>query len=269
MNNRKQLEILAKDSYNELLSLLKWFTHFGPIPTIIGGWAVYFYNSYFGSIDIDIVGPSHQGRFTDIIERYERTHGYEFIQKDPLGLEVTSRKPVIRNGKVIGYTEIDTSVFEDPKPSSFHEDPNKQLPYSLTAKKQYQRKVKLEKDAICYIPCKPLLLLYKIKAARDRAYDLKTRGPTMEPAKAERLRGKMTKDRADIIALIDPNPRKSIIKENFNTKILHNLIKEFKLEFTLTTLTELPRYRDSIKLYNPNLKEKQLQEWINKIERPA
>ena len=31
---------------------------FGPIPTIIGGWTVYFYNSYFGSIDIDIVGPA-------------------------------------------------------------------------------------------------------------------------------------------------------------------------------------------------------------------
>ena len=80
-NNRKQLEVLIEDSYNELVSLLKWFSLFGPIPTIIGGWAVYFYNSYFGSIDIDIVSPSHQGHFTDLIERYERTHGYEFMEK--------------------------------------------------------------------------------------------------------------------------------------------------------------------------------------------
>ncbi len=188
MNNRKQLEILIEDSYNELISLLKWFSLFGPIPTIIGGWAVYFYNSYFGSIDIDIVGPSHQGRFIDIIERYERTHEYEFIPKDPLGLEVTSRKPVTQNGKIIGYMEIDACTFEDPKPGSFHEDSNKQLPYSLTAEGQNQRKVTLEEDAISYIPPKPLLLLYKIKAARDRAYDLKTKGTTIEPTKAERLR---------------------------------------------------------------------------------
>ena len=84
--------------------------------------------------------------------------------------------------------EIDACTFEDPKPGSFHEDANKQLPYSLTAEKQYQREVTLEEDAICYIPSKPLLLLYKIKAARDRAYDLKTKGTTIEPTKAERLR---------------------------------------------------------------------------------
>ena len=265
MNNRKQLEILIEDSYDELISLLKWFSHFGPIPTIIGGWAVYFYNSYFGSIDIDIVGPSHQGRFIDIIERYERTHEYEFIAKDPLGLEVTSKKPVIRNGKVIGYMEIDACTFEDPKPGSFHEDPNKQLPYSLTAKRQYQREVKLEEAAVCYIPTKSLLLLYKIKAARDRAYDLKTKGTIMDHAKAERLRGKITKDRADIIALLNPNPSKNIIKERFNTDAFYDSVKEFKLEFTLTTITQLPRYHESIQLYNPNLNVKQIQEWIKAI----
>jgi len=262
MNSRKQLEILIEDSYNELASLLKWFSLFGPIPTIIGGWAVYFYNSYFGSIDIDIVGPSHQGQFTDIIERYERTHEYEFIPKDPLGLEVTSRKPVTQNGKIIGYMEIDACTFEDPKPGSFHEDSNKQLPYSLTAESQNQRKVTLEEDAICYIPSKPLLLLYKIKAARDRAYDLKTKGTTIEPAKAEGLRGKITKDRADIIALLDPNPSKYVIKESLDIDTFYDLVKRFKLAFTLTTITELPKYRDSIQLYNPNLNAKQIQKWI-------
>lgn len=182
-----------------------------------------------------------------------------------MGLEVTSRKPVIQNGKIIGYMEIDACTFEDPKPSSFHEDPNKQLLYSLTAKRQYQREVKLEEAAICYIPSKPLLLLYKIKAARDRAYDLKTRGTIMEPAKAERLRGKVTKDRADILALLDPNPSKYVIKESFNTDTFYGLVKRFKLEFTLTTITQLPTYRDSIQLYSPNLNVKQIQEWIKTI----
>ncbi|MHA1363067.1 MAG: hypothetical protein ACTSP1_11160 [Candidatus Freyarchaeota archaeon] len=173
MSVRRQLEVLIEESYSELVSLLKWFSHFGPIPTIIGGWAVYFYNSYFGSIDIDMVGFSHQGRLMELIERYERTHGYEFIARNQLGLEVTSRKPVVRSGRVIGYVEIDACTFGDPKPSSFHENPERQLPYSLTAERRYRREVKLSQDAICYIPCKPLLLSYKIKALRDRAYDLK------------------------------------------------------------------------------------------------
>ena len=231
----------------------------------IGGWAVYFYNSYFGSIDIDIVGPSHRGRFIDLIERYERTHGYEFTAKDELGLEVTSKKPVYQNDSLIGFIEIDACSFEDPKPGSFHENPQKLLPYTLTAEKQYQKEIKLEEDAICYIPTKPLLALYKIKAARDRAYDLKTKGTIMETSKAERLRGKITKDRVDILALLDPQPKNYIIKEEFDIEVFHRLIEKLDLGFTLETLTELPKYNDSIQLYNPTINSKQIQKWIKKI----
>nr|MDO8079320.1 hypothetical protein [Candidatus Freyarchaeota archaeon] len=200
----------------------------------------------------------------DIMERYERTHGYEFTAKDPIGLEITSRKPVSKNGKIIGYTEIDSCTFEDPKPASFHEDPEKQLPYSLIAQKQYHREVKLEEDAVCYIPSKPLLLLYKIKAARDRTYDLKTRGTIIEPAKVEGLRGKVTEDRADILALIDPNPKESIIKKNFNIDTFQDLVKKYKLVH-INTIKELTNHRDSIQLYDPNLKIEQVQEWIKTI----
>jgi len=265
VSSKPQLKLLIADSHQELISLLQWFALFGPIPTIIGGWAVHFYNSYFGSIDIDIVGPSHQGRFIDLIERYERTHNYEFTPRDQLGLEVTTRKPVIKNGKVVGYMEIDACTFEDPKPGSFHEDPNKQLPYSITAEKRYRREVKLEEDAICYIPSKPLLLLYKIKAARDRTHDLKTKGTTMEPTQMERLRGKVTKDRADIIALLDPEPTKRFIKEDLDIDAFDDLVKRHDLEFTLTTITELPTYRDSTQLYDPTLNAIQIDEWIKTI----
>ncbi|MBE0513206.1 hypothetical protein IBX38_09165 [Candidatus Bathyarchaeota archaeon] len=87
----------------------------------------------------------------------------------------------------------------------------------------------------------------------------------MDPAKAEILRGKVTKDRADILAILDPNPSKNIIKERFEIDAFYSLVNRFKLEFTLTTITELPRYRDSIQLYNPNLNMKQIQEWIKTI----
>jgi len=58
----EQRRILADHSYRELLSLLDWFYLHGPIPIIIGGWAVFFYNSYLGSVDIDLVGPSMGGQ---------------------------------------------------------------------------------------------------------------------------------------------------------------------------------------------------------------
>ena len=51
-----EAEILAEESFEELKELLRWFSHSGPVPTLIGGWAVWLYNSYFGSVDIDIVG---------------------------------------------------------------------------------------------------------------------------------------------------------------------------------------------------------------------
>ncbi len=51
-------EVLAEESYKQLSSLLEWFSHFSLIPTLIGGWAVFVYDSYFGSVDIDLVGPS-------------------------------------------------------------------------------------------------------------------------------------------------------------------------------------------------------------------
>ncbi len=87
----------------------------------------------------------------------------------------------------------------------------------------------------------------------------------MEAAKAERLRGKLTKDRADIIALLDPQPKNYIIKEDFDIEVFHRLIEQFDLGFTLETLTELPKYNDSIQLYNSTINSKQIQKWIKKI----
>ena len=265
MGSVRPTGILVEESYKELVRFLKWFSSFGPIPTIIGGWAVYFYNSYFGSMDIDIVGPSHQGMFVDVIERYERAHGYEFASRDRLGLEVVPRKPVVRDGEVVGYVEIDACTFEDPTPAGFHEDPSKKLPYSLVVDEEFRREVRLEEDAVCHIPSKPLLLLFKIKAARDRAYDLRKRGTVMDTARMEWLRGKLAKDRADVIALLDPNPRSSIVEERFNADAFRGLTRRLELEFVLATLRGLPKDVDSMRLYDPTLREEQMRKWTRML----
>jgi len=63
--------VTVRESYNELVSFLRYFRHHGTL-VVIGGWAVYFYNPYYGSVDIDVVGPSMNGSFDEIIEAYER-----------------------------------------------------------------------------------------------------------------------------------------------------------------------------------------------------
>lgn len=98
--------IRVKASYEELISFLRHFRHFGA-PVIVGGWAVYFYNPYYGSVDIDVVGPSLRGSFDEIIEGYERSHGYEILPLDTLGTEITACKPIYSKGrKKVGEMEI-------------------------------------------------------------------------------------------------------------------------------------------------------------------
>jgi len=66
---------MVRASYKELVSFVRYFRHFGT-PVIIGGWAVFFYNPYYGSVDIDVVGPSVNGTFDETIESYERSNDY-------------------------------------------------------------------------------------------------------------------------------------------------------------------------------------------------
>lgn len=47
---------IYEESHKELTEFVEWFNkHKGFHPIIIGGWAVYHYNPYFESKDIDVV----------------------------------------------------------------------------------------------------------------------------------------------------------------------------------------------------------------------
>lgn len=69
------MDVQAEESHKELLRFLCYYRNFGT-PIIIGGWAVYFYNPYFGSVDIDVVGPSMGGAFHDALDSYVHANGY-------------------------------------------------------------------------------------------------------------------------------------------------------------------------------------------------
>ena len=231
--------VLAEGSYSELLSILEWFSHFSLIPTLIGGWAVFVYNSYFGSVDVDLVGPSMSGNFLDAIERYERAHGYEEVRSAGLGIEVAYRKPMFSGNKFFGYVEIDVCTFEADV-GSFHEDSSKELPYKLCDDPHLVRKVNFNGKSVAYVPKKPLLFLYKLKAFRDRNYDLKTRGAIMGVKRREWMRTKVEKDGADLIALLNPEPEQYVVKEEFDFQLLKQLGEKHDLSFALGSVKELP-----------------------------
>jgi hypothetical protein len=239
-----------KASYRELISFVRYFRHFG-VPVIVGGWAVFFYNPYYGSVDIDVVGPGLRGAFEEIIEGYERSHGYEIVQQDPLGTEITARKPIYSKvGKRTGDMEIDACTYERTGASEFHEDTSKSLPYSLCERDACRKEAKIVRDTVCYVPCKALLALFKVKARRDRSYDIRTKGATMNPTRLDWLRGKSAKDGSDIIALLDPTDRGSLLKDAMDYPQMHALAAEFGLKDLVTdTLQEVLKDRRSLTLY--------------------
>ena len=253
-------EVLAEESYNELLNLLEWFSHFSLIPTLIGGWAVFVYNSYFGSVDIDLVGPSMGGHFLEVIERYERTHGYEEVKSTGLGIEAAYRKPIGKKGRVFGYVEIDVCTFEADT-GGFHEDPSKKLPYALCGDPKFVGNVTFDEKLAVYVPRKSLLLLYKLKAFRDRAFDLKTRGAIMSAERRGWMQTKFEKDGADLIALLNPEPERYVIKEEFDFHLFRQLVENLNLHFALKSIRELPTLKKSVERH-VGIKQRTIEKWV-------
>jgi len=256
-------KILAEHSYSELEALLIWFHHQGPTPIIIGGWAVYFYNSYLGSVDIDIVGRSMGGQFDNLLESFERERSYEAVAQDPLGLTGSFRKPVKMDGAVKGYIEVDACTYESD-PRTFHENPDKELPYELCSHPRLETVVRLGSHLEAFIPVKSLLFLYKLKAFRDRGHDLRTKGHILSSAKRAWLQAKRMKDGSDLIALLDPEPRRFTVRQDFDRDVFHEIIEEYGLEFCLESVRNLPRLRDSLNLY-PDADASKVSEWVENI----
>jgi len=241
-------EVLAEESHRELPSLLKWFSYFSLVPTLIGGWAVFVYNSYFGSVDIDLIGPSMGGSFLDVVERYERTHDYEEVKSLGFGVETAYRKPITRQSKFFGYVEIDVCTFEADV-GSFHEDSEKKLPYALCGNSGLLNDVTFNEKLVVHVPKKALLFLYKLKALRDRVFDLKTQGVVMSTERHEWMQSKVEKDGADLIALLNPEPEHYVVKEELDYKLLKDLIGRQNLQFALQSLNELPNMKRSLEIH--------------------
>ncbi len=181
-------------SFEELAHIIRWVDErevtagSGPSTVLIGGWAVYAYNPYFGSMDIDLVTNSRtRGSLTQHL-RDER--GFRRVADDHLPF-----RGVLLHVPSVGDVKIDFATFETLDP---FEDVGQSLDYRM-----YRDRARWETvgDVRVALPDRGALLLSKLKAAWDRRSRLEG-GRSADPGWEG---GKLVKDLADILALIDPD----------------------------------------------------------------
>ncbi|MCK9592098.1 MAG: hypothetical protein M0Q91_08845 [Methanoregula sp.] len=185
---------IVENSREELAGIFRWVRDHREgsprqVTVLIGGWAVYCYNPWYGSVDIDIITNSKT-----------RQHLMKFL-RDERGF-VPQRYPFIRNTVVKNSPEgsiiIDFGSRED---ICRFEGRSELCPFSLIDNQTEARSIEIGGNVVeVIIPTRALLVLYKLKAAWDRSQRLLT-GTSPD---TEWETGKLTKDRADVLALLDP-----------------------------------------------------------------
>ncbi|MCG7844197.1 MAG: hypothetical protein MIO90_02050 [Methanomassiliicoccales archaeon] len=158
-----------------------------PTTVLIGGWAVHAYNPWYGSIDIDLITNSRtkQSLKEHLVsargfDRYRTSDDTKRIEKITV-----DGKPII----------IDFGTRERPDP---FEGRDSTIQYDILDGRTELKPV--GRGLSIPVPKRELLLFFKLKAAWDRnfrivndtSYDL------------EWEKGKLRKDHADILALLDP-----------------------------------------------------------------
>lgn len=220
---------ITRESLEELDFILNWArereeTRNDSSIVLIGGWAVDAYNSWYGSIDIDLIANSRMKNKLKYILKTER--GYESHQiYEKFN---TVMKPTASGDIIIDFISREGMLFEG------RED---LLDFDIP---QEQTTIKEIRGGIsALVPTRGMLLLLKLKAAWDRSYRIKNE--TAEDMGWER--GKLVKDYADIIALIDP--------AHGGTEVEIGLLGEnlSKFNFLKKCLENVPDNLDAIEKY--------------------
>jgi hypothetical protein len=186
------LQKIMSDSLEEAKAIFMWLSdrerdEEKRTTVLVGGWAVYIYNPYYGSLDIDLVTNN---RTKSSLQHYlVEFRGYERRRDTASGVRYVCKDFVTH-----GIVEID---FGSREGSNHFEGRREELPLSLIT--DYTVFRSLEGQDVP-VPTRSLLLLMKMKAAWDRKWRLDN-GRSRDLG---RERGKLEKDYSDILALIDP-----------------------------------------------------------------
>jgi hypothetical protein len=156
-----------------------------PVTLLIGGWAVYTYNAYFGSTDIDIVTTSDRKKhlITGLRHRGFRYHKDTFEDR--------------RLCKLTGAGQIIVDFFNSRTNYMFE---GRQETMKFDVLYDGWRKNDIRGIAVP-VPSRTALLVTKLKAAWDRSWRIE-HSQTADPGHEG---NKLVKDYSDIISLIDPD----------------------------------------------------------------
>jgi len=160
-----------------------------PKTVLVGGWAVDTYNPYLGSVDIDLVTNSKTK--TSLMYYLQTNEGYRYHNQFPLG------KTVYRETPPHGAIILDFETRESSYP--FEGYPRRPFTLDILSGNTVMRPVR-GRTAVA-VPNRAILLFLKLKAAWDRGYRI---DHAISPDE-QWEQGKMVKDCADILALIDPD----------------------------------------------------------------
>ena len=158
-----------------------------PTTVLVGGWAVHAYNPWYGSIDIDLITNSRTKQ--SLKQHLVSTRGFEHFRTPDDSKRVqkitTDGKPII----------IDLGTREQPDP---FEGRDRAVQYDIL---DGRTEVKPVGGGFSIpVPKRELLLLFELKAAWDRDH----RMIDDSSHDLEWEKGKLRKDHADILALLDP-----------------------------------------------------------------
>ena len=186
-----QMSDIARFSFDELNVITQYLhgkeEHDNPTTVLIGGWAVDSYNPWFGSIDIDLITNN---RTRESLMYYLRTNrGFKPYRLSGLPTSVmkdTEAGPVI----------IDFASRQNPYP---FEGMDTTLDFNIIAGNTETKTIRGGIEMA--VPNRATLIILKLKAVWDRNYRI-VHGTSDD---IEWETGKLIKDHADILALIDFN----------------------------------------------------------------
>ncbi|WAC04304.1 MAG: hypothetical protein OS112_07495 [Methanoregula sp.] len=217
-------------SRDELIEIFRWVQariedERYPLTVLIGGWAVYIYNPWYGSVDIDLITNSRA-----------RQHLMKYL-RDERGF-VHKRHPMIPNTVVKHIPEGEILIdFGSREDVCRFEGRAEECPFSLLDGRTEVREIRAGSPVV--VPERTLLLVFKLKAAWDRL--ARIRGGTSYDEEWEQ--GKLRKDRADILALLDPAAGGTEI----DIQYFGERLREFP--FLAGTLREIPPDMDAVAMY--------------------
>lgn len=217
-------------SETELRIIAEWYSsHFAkdlrPIKfLLVGGWAVWCYNPYYPSVDIDIV-VTNKAR-SSLFHHLRRSRAFDFTMSAERNRMVFM---IPYEGKeiIIDYDKPDSPGDIEGHAGS--------LPWAHALE---NFKVFDVGKGYLPVPERGILLLHKLKAIVERSWKLEHEG-------ADRLwlTGKIAKDRADVLAMLDPAKG----GRDIDISLLGGLIKA--LPCLLDALKGIPDHRESHERY--------------------